>query len=142
MINSVRRVFTQKALICILDSGSLQYINLSETVIASSETKTYFTVVKNIFTPGGENICVVSMQDYERVDAELVAGESGRHVELHPGEEDGRGHHPLGGGPHVDPLPVRHQRGAPQDPHRDAHHHLQENIRQHGHAVEVRTCST
>ena len=37
----------------------------------------------------------------------------------------------------MDPVPVRDQRGAAEDPHRDADHHLQEDLRQHGHPVEV-----
>ena len=76
-------------------------------------------------------------QDQQRADTRPQPGVQGRHVQLYPHQE-GRGrHHPLRRGPHVDLLPVHDQRGPPQDPHCDAHHHLQEDIRQHGHPVEV-----
>ena len=76
-------------------------------------------------------------QDQQRADPRPQSGVQGRHVQLYPHQE-GRGrHHPLRRGPHVDLLPVHDQRGPPEDPHCDAHHHLQEDIRQHGHPVEV-----
>lgn len=79
----------------------------------------------------------VDVQDLQRGAAEPVPCVARRHEQLHPGPQDGRRHDPLRRGAHVDLLPVHDQRGAAPDPHRHAHHHIQEDIRQHGHAVEV-----
>ena len=79
----------------------------------------------------------VDVQDLQRGAAEPVPGVARRHEQLHPGPQDGRRHHPLRRRAHVDLLPVHDQCGPPEDPHRHAHYHLQEDLRQHGHAVEV-----
>ena len=42
-----------------------------------------------------------------------------------------------GRGAHVGGLPVPGERGAAQDPHRHDDHHLQEDLRQPRHPVEV-----
>ena len=76
-------------------------------------------------------------QDQQRAHTGAQPGVQRRHVQLYPHQEGGGRHHPLGRGAHVDILPVHDQRGPAEDPHRDAHHHVQENIRQHGHTVEV-----
>ena len=76
-------------------------------------------------------------QDRQRADPGPHQGVERRHVQLYPHQKGGGRHHPLGCGAHVDILPVHDQRGPPEDPDRDADHHLQEDIRQHGHPVEV-----
>ena len=70
------------------------------------------------------NMAITPLQDRDDDGPEPVAPVPGRHGILHPGQEDRGRRDPQGGGPHVDLLPVYDQRGPPQDPHRDAHHHL------------------
>ena len=59
------------------------------------------------------------------------------HALLHPDEKTGRADDHDGGGADVDHLSVPRQRRAPQDPHRDDDDHVQEDLRQLGHPVEV-----
>ena len=70
----------------------------------------------------------VLLQDRDNDSAQLVETVSWRHGGLHTCQEDRGGCDPQGRGPDVDLLPVHDQRGAPEDPHRDAHHHLQEDL--------------
>ena len=52
-------------------------------------------------------------------------------------QEAGVGEPPERGGAHVGRLPVPGQRGSPEDSDRHDDHHLQEDIRQPRHSVEV-----
>ena len=79
----------------------------------------------------------LTSQDQQRPDTWPQPGLQRRHVQLYPHQEGGGRHHPLRRGAHVDILPVHDQRGPTEDPHCDADHHLQEDLRQHGHPVEV-----
>ena len=79
----------------------------------------------------------INCQDSPDDGPELVPSVPWRHGRLHHAEETRGWHHPHRGRPHVDLLPVHDLRGPPQDPHCHAHHHLQEDLRQHGHPVEV-----
>ena len=83
------------------------------------------------------HISLLSSQDQQRPDTWPQPGLQRRHVQLYPHQEGGGRHHPLRRGAHVDILPVHDQRGPAEDPHCDADHHLQEDLRQHGHPVEV-----
>ena len=52
-------------------------------------------------------------------------------------QETGVGEPPERGGAHVGRLPVSGQRGSPEDPDCHDDHHLQEDLRQPRHSVEV-----
>ena len=82
-------------------------------------------------------LSIYILQDRDDDGAQPVKTVPGRYGRLHPRQKDGCGRDPQGRGPHVDLLPVHDQRRPPENPDRDADHHLQEDLRQPGHAVEV-----